>query len=109
MVQPAVIAEVFAEQAGEQFGGVGLYYYRLRKHARAGRAVQTTRGSWRAMRQGDGRPPGNPQHRLATPWTASLAVTVSDRPSVHGLARVCARRAAHAPWTWTWTITIRTS
>ena len=38
--------------------------------------------------------------------TPPPAVTVSDRPSVHGLARVCARRAAYTAWTWTWTITI---
>ncbi len=35
-------------------------YYRQREHARAGRAVQTTRGAWRAARPGDNRPPGHP-------------------------------------------------
>lgn len=38
---------------------------------------------------------------------ATLTVTPSDRSSVHGLARACARGDAHAPWTWTWTTTIR--
>jgi S-DNA-T family DNA segregation ATPase FtsK/SpoIIIE len=40
--------------------GRSWVYYRLREHARAGRAVQTTRGSWRAVRPGDGRAPGHP-------------------------------------------------
>ena len=40
--------------------GRSWVYYRLREHARAGRAVQTTRGAWRAVRPGDGRPPGHP-------------------------------------------------
>ena len=40
-------------------------YYRLREHAAAGRAVQVTRGSWRAVppaggASGDGRPPPRP-------------------------------------------------
>jgi len=40
-------------------------YYRLQEHAEAGRAVQTTRGSWRAVTPpssgpGDGRPPSRP-------------------------------------------------
>jgi S-DNA-T family DNA segregation ATPase FtsK/SpoIIIE len=40
-------------------------YYRLREHASAGRAVQVTRGCWRAItpppdRPGDGRPPPRP-------------------------------------------------
>jgi S-DNA-T family DNA segregation ATPase FtsK/SpoIIIE len=40
-------------------------YYRLREHARAGRAVQTMRGSWRAVpdRPGDDRPPPRPRTR----------------------------------------------
>ena len=40
--------------------GRSWVYYRLREHARAGRAIQTTRGAWRAVRPGDGRPPGHP-------------------------------------------------
>ena len=41
-------------------------YYRLREHAATGRAVQVTRGYWRAERsadgpQGDGRPPPRPK------------------------------------------------
>jgi DNA segregation ATPase FtsK/SpoIIIE, S-DNA-T family len=34
-------------------------YYRLREHAAAGRAVQVTRGYWRAARPADGRPTGS--------------------------------------------------
>jgi DNA segregation ATPase FtsK/SpoIIIE, S-DNA-T family len=34
-------------------------YYRLREHALAGRAVQVTRGYWRAARPADGRPTGS--------------------------------------------------
>jgi hypothetical protein len=40
--------------------GRSWVYYRLREHARAGRAIQTTRGAWRAVRPGDGRSPGHP-------------------------------------------------
>ena len=40
--------------------GRSWVYYRLREHARAARAMQTTRGAWRAVRPGDGRPPGHP-------------------------------------------------
>jgi S-DNA-T family DNA segregation ATPase FtsK/SpoIIIE len=36
--------------------GRSWVYYRLREHSRAGRAVQTTRGSWRAARPSDARP-----------------------------------------------------
>jgi S-DNA-T family DNA segregation ATPase FtsK/SpoIIIE len=43
--------------------GRSWVYYRLREHARAGRAVQTVRGSWRAARPGDGRPPPRPRTR----------------------------------------------
>jgi S-DNA-T family DNA segregation ATPase FtsK/SpoIIIE len=43
--------------------GRSWVYYRLREHARAGRAVQTMRGSWRAVRPGDGRPPPRPRTR----------------------------------------------
>ncbi len=59
-------------------GGMGRswVYYRLCEHGRAGRAVQTTRRSWRAVRPGDGHPVGHVGR-------AACAVTVSDRPSVH--------------------------
>ena len=51
--------------------------------------MQTTRGSWRAVRPGDGRPAGHPGTGRATPWgRAASAVTVSDRLAVHGLARL---------------------
>jgi S-DNA-T family DNA segregation ATPase FtsK/SpoIIIE len=46
--------------------GRSWVYYRLREHARAGRAVQTVRGSWHAARPGgpaDGRPPPRPRTR----------------------------------------------
>src|SRR5262249_6314987 len=46
--------------------GRSWVYYRLREHARAGRAVQTMRGFWRAARPGgpgDGRPPPRPRPR----------------------------------------------
>ena len=40
--------------------GRSWVYYRLREHARSGRSVQTTRGSWRAVRPGDSAPTGQP-------------------------------------------------
>jgi S-DNA-T family DNA segregation ATPase FtsK/SpoIIIE len=57
--------------------GRSWVYYRLREHARAGRAVQTARGAWRAITPqsgssggpGDGRPPARPDspRRPGTP------------------------------------------
>lgn len=82
--------------------GRSWVYYRLREHGRAGRAVQSTRRSWRAVRPGDGRPPGHP----GTGRPPGPRGDGQDRPSVHGIARACARGAAHRSWTWTWTITI---
>ena len=94
-------------------------YYRLREHAAAGRAVQVTRGYWRAVRpadgsSGDGRPPprpkpGRPPAGPVGPAVAGrLAVTVSDRLFVNApRARAYARRAARAPFTFTFTTTRR--
>ena len=93
-------------------------YYRLREHAAAGRAVQVTRGYWRAARPSDGPPDGRPQPRpesgrppaghVGPADTGRLAVTVSDGLFVNGLhARAYARRATRAPCTFTFTITRR--
>ena len=87
--------------------GRSWVYYRLREHARPGAPCRPRAGRGgpcgrttavrRATLARAGRPVGR----------AARAVTASDRPSVHGLARACARRDAHGPWTWTWTITNR--
>ena len=45
--------------------GRSWVYYRLREHARAGRAVQTTRGSWWAVRPGT----ADPGHLGTSPGT----------------------------------------